>query len=71
MGFINNSELDHSANLDVDDFIKAFNLNTNLSRAVKYLVRYSQHSTTKAGLKNLEKAIAELHIELKFYKNTY
>lgn len=71
MGFTNNSELDHSANLDVDDFINAFNLNPNLSRAVKYLVRYSQHSTTKAGLKNLEKAIAELHIELKFYKHTY
>ena len=66
MGFINNSELDHSANLDVDDFIKAFNLNPNLSRAVKYLVRYSQHSTTKSGLKNLEKAIAELRIELQF-----
>lgn len=46
MGFTNNSELDHSANLDVDDFIKAFNLNPNLSRAVKYLVRYSQHSTS-------------------------
>lgn len=71
MGFTNNSELDHSANLDVDDFIKAFDLNPNLSRAVKYLVRYAQHSATKAGINNLVHAIEELQTELRFSKHTY
>ena len=66
MSFIKHSELDISANLDVDDFIKAFNLNNRLARAVKYIVRYSLHSDTNAGKRNLERAVSELDIELKF-----
>ena len=68
MGFVNNSELDKSQNLDVEDFIKAFDLNQRLARAVKYLVRYAQHTTTKAGINNLVHAIEELQIELRFSK---
>jgi len=66
MSFTEHSELDKSQNLSADDFIKAFDLNNNLARAIKYIVRYSQHPSTKAGRSNLEHAIAELHIELKF-----
>ena len=66
MSFTKHSDLDRSANMDVDDFIKAFNLNDRLSMAIKYLVRYSQHSETSAGRRNLERAVAELDIELKF-----
>lgn len=66
MGFIENSDLDKSQNLSADDFIKAFNLDNNLARAIKYIVRYSQHKNTIAGNKNLQKAIDELQIELKF-----
>jgi hypothetical protein len=35
MTFIKNSDLDKSANLYVDDFVKAFSLNPRLERAVK------------------------------------
>lgn len=66
MSFTKHSDLDRSANMDVEDFIKAFNLNDRLSMAIKYLVRYSQHSETSAGRRNLERAVAELDIELKF-----
>lgn len=66
MGFIENSDLDKSQNLSADDFIKAFNLDNNLARAIKYIVRYSQHKNTISGNKNLQKAIDELQIELKF-----
>lgn len=66
MTFVKNSDLDKSANLDVDDFVKAFSLNPRLERAVKYIVRYSAHSKTKAGISNLQKAISELESELKF-----
>ena len=66
MSFTKHSDLDRSANMDVEDFIKAFNLNDRLSMAVKYLVRYSQHSETSAGRRNLERAVAELDVELKF-----
>ena len=66
MSFTVNSELDKSANLSADDFIKAFDLNNTLSRAIKYIVRYSQHKNTEAGAKNLQKAIDELKIEQKF-----
>ena len=66
MSFTINSDLDKSQNLNADDFIKAFDLNTNLARAIKYIVRYSQHRNTNAGIKNLQKAIEELQIELKF-----
>lgn len=66
MGFTEHSELDKSANMDVEDFIKAFELNDRLARAIKYLVRYSQHSEAKAGKRNLERAVAELDIELKY-----
>ena len=66
MSFTKHSDLDRSANMDVDDFIEAFNLNDRLSMAIKYLVRYSQHSETSAGRRNLERAVAELDIELKF-----
>ncbi len=64
--YIEHSELDKSQNLDVEDFIKAFDLNQRLARAVRFLIRYSQHPETKAGRKNLERAVAELDIELKF-----
>ena len=67
MSFTEHSELDKSQNLSADDFIKAFDLNNNLARAIKYIVRYSQHPNAKAGRKNLEHAIAELHTELKFF----
>lgn len=66
MSFTKHSELDRSANMDVDDFINAFELNDRLSMAVKYIVRYSQHSETSAGRRNLERAVAELNKELKF-----
>ena len=66
MSFTKHSDLDRSANMDVDDFIEAFNLNDRLSMAIKYLVRYSQHSETSAGRRNLERAVAELGAELKF-----
>ena len=67
MSFTEHSDLDKSQNLSADDFIKAFDLNNNLARAIKYIVRYSQHPNAKAGRNNLEHAIAELHIELKFF----
>lgn len=63
MGFTNNSELDKSQNISADDFIKAFELNDRLARTIKYIARYSQHKNTKAGRKNLERAIEELRIE--------
>ena len=66
MSFTEHSELDKSQNLSADDFIKAFDLNNNLARAIKYIVRYSQHKNTDAGRKNLEHAIVELQIELKY-----
>lgn len=69
MGFTKHSELDTSSNLSVDDFIKAFELNDRVARAVKYIARYSQHKNAKAGRKNLERAIEELRIELKFICN--
>lgn len=64
MGFTKHSELDRSANMDADDFIKAFELNDRVARAIKYIARYSQHQNAKAGKKNLERAIEELRIEL-------
>lgn len=64
MGFTKHSELDRSANMGADDFIKAFELNDRLARAIKYIARYSQHQNAKAGKKNLERAIEELRIEL-------
>ena len=64
MGFTEYSELDKSQNISADDFIKAFELNNRLARAIKYIARYSQHKNTKAGRKNLERAIEELRIEL-------
>lgn len=64
MSFTKHSELDRSANMDVDDFIKAFELNDRVARAIKYIARYSQHQNAKAGKKNLERAIEELRIEL-------
>ena len=64
MGFTKYSELDRSANMDADDFIKAFELNDRVARAIKYIARYSQHQNAKAGKKNLERAIEELRIEL-------
>ena len=64
MSFTKHSELDRSANMDVDDFINAFELNDRVARAIKYIARYSQHKNTKAGRKNLERAIEELRIEL-------
>lgn len=64
MGFTKHSELDRSANIDADDFIKAFELNDRVARAIKYIARYSQHQNAKAGKKNLERAIEELRIEL-------
>lgn len=69
MGFTKHSELDKSQNLSADDFIKAFELNNRLARAIKYIARYSQHQNSKAGRKNLERAIEELRIELKFICN--
>lgn len=66
MGFIENSDLDKSQNLSDDDFVKAFSLDTNLARAIKYIVQYSQHKNAIAGNKNLQKAIDELQIELNF-----
>lgn len=69
MSFTKHSELDKSENLSVDDFIKAFELNDRLARTIKYITRYSQHQNTKAGRKNLERAIEELRIELKFICN--
>ena len=69
MGFTKHSELDKSQNLSADDFIKAFELNDRLARAIKYIARYSQHSDAKAGRKNLERAIEELRIEHKFICN--
>ena len=69
MSFTKHSDLDRSANLDVDDFIKAFELNDRLARAIKYIARYSQHKNSKAGKQNLERAIEELRIELKFICN--
>lgn len=67
MGFTEHSELDKSANLSADDFIKAFELNDRLARTIKYIARYSQHPNAKAGRKNLEHAIEELRIELKYF----
>lgn len=64
MGFTEHSELDKSQNISADDFIKAFELNDRLARTIKYIARYSQHKNTKAGRKNLERAIEELRIEL-------
>lgn len=64
MGFTEYSELDKSQNISADDFIKAFELNDRLARTIKYIARYSQHKNTKAGRKNLERAIEELRIEL-------
>lgn len=64
MSFTKHSELDRSSNIDADDFIKAFELNDRLARTIKYITRYSQHQNTKAGRKNLERAIEELRIEL-------
>ena len=64
MGFTEYSELDKSQNISADDFIKAFELNDRVARAIKYIARYSQHKNTKAGRKNLERAIEELRIEL-------
>ena len=64
MGFTKHSELDASSNLSADDFIKAFELNDRVARAIKYIARYSQHKNAKAGRKNLERAIEELRIEL-------
>ena len=69
MSFTKHSELDRSANMDVDDFINAFELNDRVARAIKYIARYSQHQNAKAGRKNLERAIEELRIELKFICN--
>ena len=69
MGFTKHSELDKSQNLSTDDFIKAFELNDRLARAIKYIARYSQHQNAKAGRKNLERAIEELRIEHKFICN--
>lgn len=69
MGFTKHSELDTSSNLSADDFIKAFNLNDRLARTIKYIARYSQHQNSKTGRKNLERAIEELRIELKFICN--
>lgn len=40
MSFTEHSELDKSANLSADDFIKAFELNDRLARAIKYIARY-------------------------------
>lgn len=62
----NNSDLDKSATMNVEDFTKAFELNNRLERAVKFIVRYSQHPQTKAGQKNLERALKELATELYF-----
>lgn len=67
MGFTEHSELDKSANLSADDFIKAFELNDRLARTIKYIARYSRHPNAKAGRKNLEHAIEELRIELKYF----
>ena len=64
MGFTEHSELDKSQNISADDFIKAFELKDRLARTIKYIARYSQHKNTKAGKKNLERAIEELRIEL-------
>ena len=64
MGFTKHSELDTFSNLSADDFIKAFELNDRVARAIKYIARYSQHKNAKAGKKNLERAIEELRIEL-------
>ena len=64
MGFTKHSDLDTSSNLSTDDFIKAFELNDRVARAIKYIARYSQHKNAKAGRKNLERAIEELRIEL-------
>lgn len=67
MGFTKHSDLDRSANLSADDFIKAFELNDRVARAIKYIARYSQHPNAKAGRKNLEHAIEELRVELKYF----
>ena len=69
MGFTKHSELDKSKNLSTDDFINAFELSDRLARTIKYIARYSQHKKSKAGRKNLERAIEELRIELKFICN--
>ena len=69
MGFTKHSDLDRSTNIGVDDFINAFELSDRLARTIKYITRYSQHKNSKAGKKNLERAIEELRVELKFICN--